>query len=115
MTTVPDSPKRDPEAVRRGMTIRVLRGLIGWKLIELAAAVGKTHGYLSKVENGHKKCTDELAVDIAVAVAAAISVPLGAIVSPGYTYEPPADDEADTAPCPCCGATTDEPADAAGQ
>lgn len=112
MTDSPDSPALDPEAVRIGATIRELRDLRGWKLVELAKAVDKSHGYLSKVENGLKKCPYPLARDIA----AALGAPLAAIVSPGYDYEPPAtDDEADTAPCPCCGATTDHPADTAGQ
>jgi transcriptional regulator with XRE-family HTH domain len=99
MTTSPDSPNRDPEAVRIGATIRALRDGRGWKLIELAAAVDYSHGYLSKIERGLKKCPSWLARDIA----AAIGVEPAAIVSPGYAYEPPTATE------------TDDPANTAGQ
>jgi transcriptional regulator with XRE-family HTH domain len=91
MTDSPDGPALDPEAVRIGATIRALRDGRGWKLIELAAAVDYSHGYLSKIEHGLKKCPSWLARDIA----AAIGVPPAAIVSPGYKYEPPATTETD--------------------
>jgi transcriptional regulator with XRE-family HTH domain len=85
-----DSPL-DPEAVRIGATIRALRGTLGWTLGELAKAVDKSHSYISNIEYGRKKCPSPLAVDLA----AQLGVPLAAIVSPGYQYEPPATTETD--------------------
>jgi transcriptional regulator with XRE-family HTH domain len=99
MTNSPDSPGKDPEAVRIGATIRALRGTLGWALGELAKAVDISHSYLSNIEHGRKKCPSPLALDIA----AAIGVAPAAIVSPGYAYEPPTATE------------TDGPFDTAGQ
>lgn len=70
----------DPEAVRRGATIRTIRKAYGWTLPALGQAVGKSHGYLSKIERGQKLAPVALCTDIAKA----LGVPAAAIISPGY-------------------------------
>jgi transcriptional regulator with XRE-family HTH domain len=70
----------DPEAVRIGATIRALRDALGWSVGELAAAVDKSHAYLSNIEHGRKRCP----VKLCRAIAQVLGVPVGAIVSPGY-------------------------------
>ncbi|PZG49831.1 hypothetical protein C1I98_10975 [Spongiactinospora gelatinilytica] len=79
-----DRAAPDPEDVRIGTTIRALRNALGWKLGELAAAVGRSHAYLSNIEAGRKRCPGWLARKIAEA----LGVPVGAIVSPGYDTAP---------------------------
>jgi transcriptional regulator with XRE-family HTH domain len=77
MTAPPDL---DPEAVRIGATIRALRDALGWRLGELAKAVGISHAYLSNVEHGRKRAPTPLCRTIAEK----LGVPPAAIVSPGY-------------------------------
>jgi len=78
-----DSTELDPEAVRIGATIRALREALGWRRGQLVAAVGKSYAYLCNVEAGRKRCTPQLARQIADA----LGVPVGAIVSPAYDTE----------------------------
>lgn len=66
----------DPEAVRRGATIRGFRRAYGMTLEELGAIVAKSHGYLSKVETG-KAMAD---VPLCRAIATALDLELAAIV-----------------------------------
>lgn len=73
----------DPEAVRIGATIKALREALGWTTNELAAAVGKSHAYLSNIEHGRKRCPPKLCREIA----AAMGVAPAAIVSPAYDTE----------------------------
>lgn len=75
-----DSTELDPEAVRIGATIRALREALGWKRAEMVGAVGKSYAYLCNIEAGRKRCTPQLARQIADA----LGVPVGAIVSPAY-------------------------------
>lgn len=70
----------DPEAVRIGATIKALRDALGWQLGELAQALGKSHSYLSNIENGRKRAPTKLCREIAEK----LGVPAAAIVSPGY-------------------------------
>ncbi|MEV0616078.1 helix-turn-helix transcriptional regulator [Nonomuraea sp. NPDC050404] len=78
-----DSAELDPEAVRIGATIRALREALGWKRGPLAEVVGKSYAYLCNIEAGRKRCTPQLARQIADA----LGVPVGAIVSPAYDTE----------------------------
>lgn len=73
----------DPEAVRVGATIRTIREAYGWKLGELAAAIGRSHSFLSNIEAGRKHAPKPLCIEIAKA----LGVPLAAIVSPSYPTE----------------------------
>mgnify|MGYP002653600698 CR=1 FL=1 len=69
-------PNEDPTRV--GATIKALREAYGWKLSNFAAALNTTHGHLSNIESGRKRCTPEMARRIA----ATLNVPLAAIVTP---------------------------------
>jgi transcriptional regulator with XRE-family HTH domain len=73
----------DGEAKRIGATIRALREAHGFSVVGLAAAIGKSHAYVSNIEHGRKRAPRLLCRDIA----AALGVPLGAIVSPGYQQD----------------------------
>jgi len=73
-------PELDPEAVRRGATIRALRQANGLSITDLAAATGVSRPYLSNVERGAKKATPKLCRDIAEV----FGVPYAAIAAPGY-------------------------------
>jgi transcriptional regulator with XRE-family HTH domain len=79
------SPELDPEAVRRGATIRALRQANGLKIYELASAAGVSRSYLSNVEAGRKKAPPKLCLDIA----GYLGVPLAAITAPGYAPAAP--------------------------
>lgn len=77
------APDLDPEAVRIGTTIRTLRTTYGLTLAELGTAVGKSHGYLSKIERGEKLAPRALCMDIA----RALGVKPAAIVSPAIAVK----------------------------
>ncbi|MFI6910150.1 helix-turn-helix domain-containing protein [Nonomuraea sp. NPDC050394] len=72
----------NPENVRVGATIRALATAHGWKVGELAAALDKSHGYISNVMAGRKYAHPQLCRQIAEL----LNVPLAAIVS-GEAYE----------------------------
>lgn len=74
------SSELDPEAVRVGATIKTLREAYGWKLGELAQAVGRSHAFLSNIEAGRKRAPRPLCSKIATV----LDVPLAAIVSSEY-------------------------------
>jgi transcriptional regulator with XRE-family HTH domain len=76
----------DPEAVRIGATIRELRGAHGWKVGQLAKAVGRSSSFLSNIEAGRKRAPQPLCVQIA----AVLGVRLASIVSPAYPVRPEA-------------------------
>lgn len=71
---------RDPEAIRIGATIKALREAHGLKLGELAAAVGKSHSYVSNIEAGRKTAPMALCRD----VACLLRIPLAAITVENY-------------------------------
>jgi len=71
---------REPENVRVGATIRALRKAHELKLIELAAALGISHAYLSNIENGRKAAPMALCRQ----AAKILRVPLAAITIADY-------------------------------
>lgn len=79
------SAELDPEAVRVGATIKVIREAYGLKVGQLARAIGISHSYLSNVEAGRKHAPRALCAQIA----RVLDIPLAAIVS--ATYESYAD------------------------
>lgn len=70
----------NPEAVRRGATIRALRVAYDVSITDLASALDKSRPYLSNVESGRKMATVGLCKDIADF----LGVPYAAILAPGY-------------------------------
>ena len=77
----PLAEELDPEAVRIGTAIREFRKARGLTLIELGAAVGRTHSYLSKVERGHSKAS----ITLCYAIADALDIRRAALLSPALT------------------------------
>jgi transcriptional regulator with XRE-family HTH domain len=74
MATVAElTEELDPEAERIGGILRNLRDAREWTLQNLGAAVGRTHGYLSKVERGHVSTVKQLALVPAIAAAYGIA------------------------------------------
>lgn len=73
------------ERARIGATIRTLREAYGWKLGQLAQAVGISHSYLSNIEYGRKAAS----MPVLRRIAEVLTVPLGAIVSAEYSGEAP--------------------------
>jgi len=72
--------KRDPENVRVGATIQALRKAHELKQIELAAALGISHAYLSNIEAGRKAAPMALCRQ----AAKILRVPLAAITVADY-------------------------------
>ncbi len=68
-----------------GAAIRALRESRGWNLSKLAAAVGRHHSYVSRIETGERSGSP----DVLVAIADALKVPLVAIIA-----QPPVEDAA---------------------
>jgi transcriptional regulator with XRE-family HTH domain len=68
------------EAVRVGATIRALREAHGLKLGELAAALGKSHSFVSNIECGRK----EAPIPLCREIADLLGVPLAAITVADY-------------------------------
>lgn len=66
-----------PEDERIGATIRALTEAHGWRVGELAAALGVSHSYVSNVMAGRKHANPQLCRK----VADLLQVPLAAIVS----------------------------------
>jgi transcriptional regulator with XRE-family HTH domain len=73
---MPEQPL-DPEDERVGATIRALTDAHGWRVGELAAALGMSHSYVSNVMAGRKRANPQLCRK----VADLLQVPLAAIVS----------------------------------
>lgn len=59
--------KPDPEAVNIGTFLWELRDALGWTQIRLGRAIGRTPGYLSRIEHGHIRAKVPLIRDIAKA------------------------------------------------
>ncbi|MEV8635662.1 helix-turn-helix transcriptional regulator [Streptosporangium sp. NPDC051023] len=76
----------NPEDVRVGATIRALTEAHGWKVGELAAALERSHSYVSNVMAGRKHANHKLCRQIADL----LRVPLAAIIS-GNEYAKAAD------------------------
>nr|WP_062336097.1 helix-turn-helix transcriptional regulator [Herbidospora sakaeratensis] len=70
----------EPENVRRGATIRALTEAHGWRVGELAAALDKSHSFISNVMAGRKAAP----VPLCRQIADLLKVPLAAIVSPEH-------------------------------
>lgn len=74
-------PELDPENVRVGATIRVIRQSFRMSAAELADAVGKSEPLILAIERGTRRPSPELCA----AIAEAVRVPLEAIIAPVKT------------------------------
>lgn len=60
-----------------GTAIRELREVCGWRLRPFAAAIAISHGYLSKIENGHGT---NVSPEVLHRIADKLDVPLAALI-----------------------------------
>jgi transcriptional regulator with XRE-family HTH domain len=82
--TPKNSSGLDPEAVRIGETLRTIRKIRGFKLAEMANELDISYSYLSNIEAGRKRLTEQLLAR----AARILDVEQIAIVREGYFEAP---------------------------
>lgn len=86
-------PVHNPENVRRGATIRVLRQMHGLSAAELGRLVGRSDRSITSIERGERPAD----LPICRAIANALKIPVAAIAIENYDEiadEPPAMEQA---------------------